>query len=81
MREIVVEVRCHGCDELVARPSDADMGLFRLGVHVHDRDSCRDQASDRLAAALDARREERVFAREVRRARDYDDGVIWSDDR
>jgi DNA-directed RNA polymerase subunit N (RpoN/RPB10) len=48
MKEIVVEVRCHGCGKLIAKPSDADMELFRLGVHVHNTQECLDKAERKL---------------------------------
>jgi len=61
MEEIVIEVRCHGCDRLIATPAEADMELFRLGIHVHDDRDCRWQ----LEARIEASNQERI--REVRR--------------
>jgi hypothetical protein len=72
VREYQVTVTCEGCGSPIYRPMDADMELFRLGVHVHLRVSCLEAYARKM--------EERVMAREQRRQRDADDGIIWSDD-
>jgi len=72
MREYQITVTCTGCGSPIYRPVDADMELFRLGVHVHSRISCLE--------AYAARLEERVMRREARRQMDLDDGIIWEDD-
>ena len=36
MKEIVIEVRCVGCNELIAKPIECDMRLFRIGIYVHN---------------------------------------------
>ena len=46
-KEITFEVRCIGCNELVT-PQEVDWELFRLGVHVHDSDGCRDKAEEKF---------------------------------
>jgi len=46
--EITLEVRCMGCGELIARPSDADMEMFRLGINIHNNDACAEGAELKL---------------------------------
>ena len=48
---IKFDVRCMGCGELIRKPSDADMELFRIGVNVHKGDEdCYNKAAAKLHA-------------------------------
>jgi hypothetical protein len=44
---ITFEVRCLGCEQLVT-PGEVDWGLFRLGLNVHDKETCKDKLEGKL---------------------------------
>jgi hypothetical protein len=50
VNDTVVEVRCLGCKELIERPSEADMDLFRIGIRIHDRAACFELVMDEVPA-------------------------------
>lgn len=45
---IKLDVRCVGCGELIATPSEADIELWRLGINVHQKDTCLAEAERKL---------------------------------
>jgi hypothetical protein len=49
MREVTIEVRCIGCNELTT-PQTIDWELFRLGIHVHNTEECLAKGNAKLAA-------------------------------
>lgn len=51
MKYIKIDVRCIGCKELIPKPSDADLELWRLGINVHNDVDCVRKAESRLQAA------------------------------
>lgn len=47
---IKFDVRCLGCGELIRKPSDADMNLFRVGINIHNDQDCYIKAAAKLHA-------------------------------
>jgi hypothetical protein len=48
MKEIVLEVRCVGCNRLVT-PAEVDWLMFRqTGIPLHNTKRCRDKAYNRF---------------------------------
>jgi hypothetical protein len=45
---IEFDVRCLGCENLIARPSEADPILFRRGLNVHKNQDCIHKATVKL---------------------------------
>ena len=45
---IEFNVRCLGCEKMIARPSEADMELFRQGLRVHNDNDCREMLAAKL---------------------------------
>ena len=39
---------CMGCGNEIATPGEADMDLFRVGIRIHDTDTCFVLANDKI---------------------------------
>jgi len=47
-------ITCYGCNDQM-QPMETDWELFRYGIHVHNKDLCRDKFSAKIAEYNDTR--------------------------